>query len=118
MKILTVTLIAGIMLEQSGVSVAATSENSAARDDVPRQNPSRLEVLVLPGSCPKGNGICELFSNGRMPRNSYKPRLVMQRRQASSTFWLACAGVIVPRIKKSSIPWRVPTMMLKWRADA
>jgi hypothetical protein len=30
-KILTVTLIAGIMLEQS-VSVAATSENSAARD--------------------------------------------------------------------------------------
>jgi hypothetical protein len=29
---LTVTLIAGIMLEQSGVSVAATSENSAARD--------------------------------------------------------------------------------------
>ena len=32
MKILTVTLIAGIMLEQFGVSVAATSENSAARD--------------------------------------------------------------------------------------
>jgi hypothetical protein len=31
-KILTVTLIAGIMLAQSGVSVAATSENSAARD--------------------------------------------------------------------------------------
>ena len=32
MKILTVTLIAGFMLEQSGVSAAATSENSAARD--------------------------------------------------------------------------------------
>jgi hypothetical protein len=31
-KILTVTLIAGIMLEQSGVSVVATSHNSAARD--------------------------------------------------------------------------------------
>jgi hypothetical protein len=31
-KILTVTLIAGIMLEQSGVSAAATSEKSAARD--------------------------------------------------------------------------------------
>jgi hypothetical protein len=31
-KILTVTLIAGIMLAQSGVSVAATSDNSAARD--------------------------------------------------------------------------------------
>jgi hypothetical protein len=31
-KILTVTLIAGIILAQSGVSVAATFENSAARD--------------------------------------------------------------------------------------
>jgi hypothetical protein len=48
---------------------------------LPRQNPSRLEVLVLPGSCLKGNGICEPFSSDRMPRNTYKPRLVMQRRQ-------------------------------------
>lgn len=32
MKILTVTLIAGIMLLRSGASLAATSENTAARD--------------------------------------------------------------------------------------
>jgi len=32
MKILTATFIAAIMLEQSGVSIAAASENSAARD--------------------------------------------------------------------------------------
>ncbi len=29
----------------------------------------------------------------------------------------ACVGVIVPRIRKSSIPWRVQTMTLKSRAD-
>src|SRR4030095_7976339 len=60
---------------------------------LPRQNLSRLEALELPGLCPKANGICERFWSGRMPRSSYKLRLLMRRRQASSTFWLACVGV-------------------------
>ncbi len=71
------------------------------RVTLPRQNPSHLEVLALPGLRPRANEICEPFSTGLIPRSSYK----------------ACVGVIVPRIRKSSIPWRVQTMTLKSRAD-
>jgi hypothetical protein len=52
---------------------------------LPRQNPLRLEALELPGSCPKASGICERFWSDRMPHSSYGLRLLMRRRQASST---------------------------------
>jgi hypothetical protein len=66
-KILTVTLIAGIMLEQSGVSVAATSENSAARD-----------VAAAKSFAFGGIGVAELMSEGE--RNL---RGVLERPDAS-----------------------------------
>ena len=67
MKILTVTLIAGIMLEQSGVSVAATSENSAAR-----------EVAAAKPFAFGGIGVAGLMSEGE--RNL---RAVLERPDAS-----------------------------------
>ena len=67
MKILTVTLIAGIMLEQSGVSVAATSENSAARD-----------VAAAKSFAFGGIGVAGLMSEGE--RNL---RAVLERPDAS-----------------------------------
>ncbi|PYL36218.1 MAG: hypothetical protein DMF38_01960 [Verrucomicrobia bacterium] len=69
---------------------------------LPRQNPLRLEVLELLDSCPQVNGICVLFWSGRMPHSSCKLRLLMRRRQANSTFWLAFVGVTVPAYEKIS----------------
>jgi hypothetical protein len=66
-KILTVTLIAGIMLEQSGVSVAATSENSAAHD-----------VAAAKSFAFGGIGVAGLMSEGE--RNL---RAVLERPDAS-----------------------------------
>ena len=67
MKILTVTLFAGIMLEQSGVSAAATSENSSARD-----------VAAAKSFAFGGIGVAGLMSEGE--RNL---RAVLERPDAS-----------------------------------
>jgi len=48
----------------------------------------------------------------------FKLRSIRRHRQASSTFWLGCAGVTAPRIKKPLIRWAVLTMTLKSCADA
>jgi hypothetical protein len=66
-KILIVTLIAGIVLEQSGVSVAATSESSAARD-----------VAAAKSFAFGGIGVAGLMSEGE--RNL---RAVLERPDAS-----------------------------------
>ena len=67
MKILTVTLIAGIILTQFGISVAATSENSAARD-----------VAAAKSFAFGGIGVAGLMSEGE--RNL---RAVLERPDAS-----------------------------------
>src|SRR5205814_3981781 len=84
---------------------------------LPRQNPLRLEVLELLDSCPQVNGICVLFWSGRMPHSSCKLRLLMRRRQANSTFWLAFVGVTVPRMGKSLPRCRFRTTTSKSRVD-
>jgi hypothetical protein len=66
-KILTVTLIAGIMLEQSGISVAATSENSAAP-----------EVAAAQAFAFGGLGVA-----GRMSEGERNLRAVLERPDAS-----------------------------------
>jgi hypothetical protein len=66
-KIFTVTLVAGIILAQTGVSVAATSENSATRD-----------VAAAKSFAFGGIGVAGLMSEGE--RNL---RVVLERRDAS-----------------------------------
>jgi hypothetical protein len=72
-KILTVTLIAGMMLEQSGGSVAATPENSAARD-----------VAAAKSFAFGGIGVAGLMSEGE--RNL---RAVLERPDASQQLQIA-----------------------------
>jgi hypothetical protein len=66
-KIFTVTLVARIILAQTGVSVAATSENSATRD-----------VAAAKSFAFGGIGVAGLMSEGE--RNL---RVVLERRDAS-----------------------------------
>ena len=116
MKTFTATLILGLMLSRSGVSIAATAENSPVRD-----------LAAAKSFAFGGVGVAGLMSEGE--RNL---RTVLQQSGASRqlqaalahatpagelTFWLACAVVIVPRIKKSLVRSRFLTMTLKWRAD-
>lgn len=75
MNILTVTLIAGIILAQSGVSVPATSENSAARD-----------VAAAKSFAFGGIGVAGLMSEGE--RNL---RAVLERPDASQQLQAALA---------------------------
>ena len=117
MKILTITLIASVVLSQSGVSVAGTSNNSPARD-------LAAAKLFAFG----GVGVAGLMSEGE--RNL---RAVLERSDASQQLQgalvhatpagelyilVGCAAVIVLRIRRSLIPWHVPTITLKSRADA
>jgi len=118
MKTLIIMLIAGIALSQPGISTATSSENSPARD-----------LAAAKSLAFGGVGVAGLMSEGErnlravlerpdMPRSSCKVRSLMRHRQARSTFWLACAGVIAPRIKRSLIRWLVLTMTLNLCVDA
>ena len=117
MKTLIIILIAGIALSQPGISTATSSENSPARD-----------LAAAKSLAFGGVGVAGLMSEGE--RNL---RAVLQRPDASqqlqgalahatpavrSTFWLACASVIAPRIKRSLIRWLVLTMTLNLCVDA
>ena len=75
MKTLTATLIVGIILAQSGVSVAATSENSAARD-----------LAAAKSFAFGGVGVAGLMSEGE--RNL---RAVLDRSDASQQLQAALA---------------------------
>jgi len=112
MKRLTITLLATIVLGQLASSQAAPSENLAARDLATAKS-FAFGGIGVAGLMSQGERICELFWRCPMPRSSYKLHSHMPRRQASSTSWWACAGVIVLRIKKSLVRWRVPMMTLK-----
>ena len=117
MKILTVTLIAGIMLEQSGILVGTTSENSVARN-VGAAKSFALGGIGVAGLMSEGGRNLRAVLSHRMPRNSYKPRLVMQRREAKLYILVGLRRCDRADIKKSSYSRRVPTMTLKRRADA
>ena len=101
------------MLEQSGVSVAAMSENSGRSVMLPRQNPSRLEVLVLPGSCLKGNGICEPFWSG--PDASQQLQNVLSHATPAGKLYILVGLRRCDRAayQRSSIPGASQTMTLK-----
>ena len=117
MKTLAIVLIASIALVQFDVSLPAASQNSAARD-----------LAAAKSFAFGGVGVAGLMSEGE--RNL---RAVLQQSDASQqlqaalahatpagepTFWLACVVVILPCIRRSLIPWRVPTMRSKSRVDA
>jgi hypothetical protein len=117
MKALIITLITAIVLSQLGISVGASSENSAARDL------AEAKSLAFGGV-----GVAGLMSEGernlravlQQPDASQQLQLrsLTRHRQASSIFWLGCADVIAPRIKRSLIRWLVLAMTLKLCADA
>jgi len=99
MKTFIIILIAGIVMVQSDVSLAATPENSPARD-----------LAAAKSFAFGGIGVAGLMSEGernlravQMPLNTYKPRLLMRRRRASSTFWLVCVAVIALCIRRSLV---------------
>src|SRR5437899_4874079 len=112
MKTLVIVLIAAILLSQFGISAATSSENSAARD-----------LAAAKSLAFGGVGVAGLMSEGERnlravleqpdPSQQLQAAPLTPRQQASSTFWLACGGVIVPRIKKSLVRWLVLAMTLK-----
>jgi hypothetical protein len=117
MKTFTATLIASIVVSQLGVSLAAPSENSPARDLAAAKS-FAFGGIGVAGLMSEGERNCEPFSSNPMPRSSYKLRLLMRRRQASSTFWLACGAVIALRTRRFLRPWHLLTIRLKWPVDA
>ena len=103
-----------MILLQLGVSLAATSENSAVRD-----------LAAAKSFAFGGIGVAGLMSEGE--RNL---RAVLERPGASQQLqaalahatpagelyiWLVCVVVIMLRIRKSLVRCRVPTMTLKSR---
>ena len=116
MKTLIITLIAGIVLSQSGISAGSSSESSTARD-----------LAAAKSLAFGGVGVAGLMSEGERnlravlgrPDASQQLQAAARRlRWARSTLWLACGDVIAPLIKRSMIPSLVLTITLKSCADA
>lgn len=115
-KTFVLGLVAGTMLAQLGVSVAATSHNAAARDL------AAAKLFAFGGVGVAGiMSVGERNLRGVLQQSDASQQLQgasrIQRQLANFTFSLACAAVIIPRIRKCSIRWPAPTTTLKSRMD-